>query len=149
MGRQASLIAGVSVDYSPAAYFAEYIDVDRDAGGYFTGYTPTDSVLTDYRAGLLNTAAYLPGANEPAGAAETRFGALRFRPDGLQFRQSPAAFRLYRIARMNAIISRHGLPKLGLAYDFGSDRGHIRQLQRGVCPAQYFRAVPRRESARC
>src|SRR5690606_35061214 len=54
----ATLIGGLSLDYSPNTFFAEYISIDRDEEGNYTGYERMDSVLTDYNVGLLNTAAY-------------------------------------------------------------------------------------------
>ncbi|MBD0403770.1 TonB-dependent receptor [Flammeovirga sp. EKP202] len=49
---------GASVDYSPTAFWANYIDVERDEKGRYVGYTSTDSVLTDYETNLLNTGLY-------------------------------------------------------------------------------------------
>jgi outer membrane receptor protein involved in Fe transport len=54
----ANLIVGSSVDYSPNEYNSKYIRVEKNNDGLYTGYTESDSLLTDYKAGLLNTALY-------------------------------------------------------------------------------------------
>lgn len=51
-------ITGISVDYSPATYWANYIDVDVNANKVYYAYTTTDSVLTNYRVSLFNSAVY-------------------------------------------------------------------------------------------
>ncbi|PVD52824.1 TonB-dependent receptor [Terrimonas sp.] len=51
-------ITGISVDYSPATYWANYIDVDVNADKVYYAYTTTDSVLTNYRVSLFNSAVY-------------------------------------------------------------------------------------------
>lgn len=140
--KQASLIAGVSVDYSPAAYFAEYIDVDRDAGGYFTGYTPTDSVLTDYRAGLLNTAAYIQAQMNPLERLKL-VGALRFDRMDYNFDNHlpPSAFTGSPDERNHF---KAWSPKLGLTYDFGRDRGLYANYSVGFAPpniSELYRGV--------
>jgi len=51
-------ITGISADFSPATYFAKYIDVDKDNNGVYYNYSVQDSLLTNYNVDLLNTAAY-------------------------------------------------------------------------------------------
>jgi len=51
-------ITGVSADVSPATYYANYIDIDKDNNGVYYNYTLHDSSLTDYSVDLINTAAY-------------------------------------------------------------------------------------------
>lgn len=55
---KARWITGVSVDYSPATYWANFIDVDVNADKVYYNYTATDSVLTNYEVDLLNSAVY-------------------------------------------------------------------------------------------
>ena len=54
----AKWITGISVDYSPATYLAQFINIDKNANGVYDQYQSTDSVLTNYNVDLLNTAAY-------------------------------------------------------------------------------------------
>lgn len=140
--KHAQVIAGVSADYSPATYFANYIDVDRDAAGYFTGFTPTDSVLTDYHAALLNTALYAQAEMSPIEHMKV-IAALRYDRMDYNFDNnlSPSAFtgspdeRNYFHA---------WTPKLGLTYDFGSDRGLYANYSVGFAPpniSELYRGV--------
>lgn len=64
---RARVLVGGLVDVTPSNYVASYIDVRRDpATGVFTGYTATDSLLTDYDITLTNLAAFAQGEFEPA-----------------------------------------------------------------------------------
>ncbi|WP_346319073.1 TonB-dependent receptor [Chitinophaga sp. YIM B06452] len=140
--KQASVIAGVSVDYSPATYFAEYIDVDRNAEGYFTGYTSTDSVLTDYRAGLLNTAAYIQAQMNPLERLKL-VAALRYDRMDYNFDNHlpPSAFTGSPDERNHF---KAWSPKLGLTYDFGRDRGLYANYSVGFAPpniSELYRGV--------
>lgn len=140
--KNASLIAGVSADYSPATYFAQYIDVDRDAAGYYTGFTATDSVLTDYHAGLMNTAIYAQTEMSPVEKLKV-IAALRYDRMDYDFDNylPPSAFtgspdeRNYFHA---------WTPKLGLTYDFGRDRGVYANYSVGFAPpniSELYRGV--------
>jgi iron complex outermembrane recepter protein len=55
---QAKWITGASIDFSPASYYAKYIDVDRNTDGVYYQFHATDSLLTNYNVDLLNTAVY-------------------------------------------------------------------------------------------
>lgn len=140
--RNASLMAGVSADYSPAGYYARYIDVDRDAAGYFTGYTETDSTLTDYHVALLNTAVYAQAEMSPVNRMKV-IAALRYDRMDYDFDNHlpPSAFtgspdeRNYFHA---------WTPKLGLTYDFGHDRGLYANYSVGFAPpniSELYRGV--------
>lgn len=130
--KQAALIAGVSVDYSPATYYATFIDVSRNAEGFFTGYRPTDSVLTDYRAGLLNTAAYAQLELSPIQRLKL-VAALRYDRMDYDFdNHLPAS------AFTGAPDERNNFnaytPKLGATYDFGRNRGVYANYSVGFAP---------------
>ncbi|SCC61323.1 Outer membrane receptor proteins, mostly Fe transport [Chitinophaga costaii] len=56
---QSKLIAGLSGDFSPSNYWANYIRIQRSAKGNYIGYTKTDSSLSNYSTGISNLAAYL------------------------------------------------------------------------------------------
>lgn len=140
--KQMALIAGLSADYSPATYFAEYIDITKDAAGYFTGYTKTDSVLTDYSAGLLNTAAYAQLEITPLHGLKL-VAALRY--DRMDFKFDnhlpPSAFTGAPDERnyFNALT-----PKLGLTYDLGGNKGVYANYSVGFAPpniSELYRGV--------
>jgi outer membrane receptor protein involved in Fe transport len=52
------LVAGISADISPSTYIANYIRIQRDSKGNYTGYTSTDSALSNYTTGISNLASY-------------------------------------------------------------------------------------------
>jgi outer membrane receptor protein involved in Fe transport len=140
--KKASLIAGVSADYSPATYLANFIDVTKNAAGYFTGYTKSDSVLTDYNAGLINTAAYaqvdIELINRLKLVAAARYDRMDYNFDN---HLSPSAFTGAPDERnnFNALT-----PKLGLTYDFGSNRGLYTNYSVGFAPpniSELYRGV--------
>jgi iron complex outermembrane receptor protein len=130
--KKASLIAGISADYSPATYLANYIDVTKNAAGYFTGYTKTDSVLTDYNVGLLNTAAYAQLDMELVQGLKL-VAALRYDRMDYNFNNHlpPSAYTGAPDDRnnFNALT-----PKLGLTYDFGRSRGLYTNYSVGFAP---------------
>lgn len=140
--RNASLMAGVSADYSPAGYKARYIDVDRDAAGYFTDFTETDSSLTDYRAALFNTALYAQAEMSPLNRMKL-IAALRYDRMDYDFDNHlpPSAFTGSPDERnyFHAFT-----PKLGLTYDFGRDRGLYANYSVGFAPpniSELYRGV--------
>ncbi|WP_126247671.1 TonB-dependent receptor [Chitinophaga rhizosphaerae] len=138
----ASLTGGVSADYSPATYYARFIDVDRDGRGYFTGYTKTDSVLTDYKVDLVNTALYVQGEMNPF-ANMKLIAALRY--DRMDYRFDnhlpPSAFTGSPDERNHY---EAWTPKLGLTYDFGHNRGLYANYSVGFAPpniSELYRGV--------
>ena len=130
----ARLIGGISIDYSPATYEASYIDVARNTEGIYTGYTPTDSLLTDYAVELLNTAAYAHFEINPTEKLKL-VAALRYDRLGYDFdnKLTPSAFT-------GAPDEQNGFrslsPKLGLTYDFGSGMGGYANYSVGFAPPQ-------------
>lgn len=56
---KSKVTAGFSIDVSPSDYNADYIKVQKDPKGYFTGYSKTDSTLSKYRTGITNLASYV------------------------------------------------------------------------------------------
>ena len=63
---RARVLAGGLVDVTPSGFVARYIDVQRDpTTGIFTGYTDSDSLLTDYDVRLTNAAAFVQGEVRP------------------------------------------------------------------------------------
>ncbi|MCW3463316.1 TonB-dependent receptor [Chitinophaga nivalis] len=140
--KQAVLITGVSVDYSPATYVADYIAIDKDKAGYYISYQPTDSVLTDYRVGLLNTAAYAQFEFSPAENLRV-VAALRYDRMDYDFNNhlTPSAFTGAPSERnnFNALT-----PKLGLTYNLGNNRGLYANYSVGFAPpniSELYRGV--------
>ncbi|NSL88495.1 TonB-dependent receptor [Chitinophaga sp. Mgbs1] len=139
---QSSLIAGVSADYSPADYFSNFIDIDRNADGYYVGYRATDSVLTSYNVGLMNTAAYTQFSFAPV--ADMRVvAALRYDRMDYNFDNHlpPSAFTGAPSERnnFNALT-----PKLGVTYNLRQQRGVYVNYSRGFAPpniSELYRGV--------
>ncbi len=129
-----SLIGGVSVDYSPAGYRARFIDVDRSDEGIYTGYTPTDSLLTHYRVDLLNTAAYGQLQVSPLQRLKLLF-ALRYDRLDYAFDNAlpPGAFSG---APDEANAFSNWSPKVGATYDLGRDVGAYANYSVGFAPPQ-------------
>ncbi|WP_210488630.1 TonB-dependent receptor [Rufibacter aurantiacus] len=130
----ASLIAGVSADYSPATYTARFIDIDRDEKGLYTGYTSSDSLLTHYSVDLLNTAVYAHTEISPLERLKL-VAALRYDRMDYTFDNylPPSAFT-------GAPDDKNGYrqfsPKLGLTYDFGKSQGIYANYSLGFAPPQ-------------
>ncbi|QCR21424.1 TonB-dependent receptor [Pontibacter sp. SGAir0037] len=128
------LIGGISFDYSPATYQAHFITVDRSTTGVYTGYIPTDSLLTDYQVQLLNSAAYAQLELNPAERLKL-VAALRY--DRLDY-----AFdnHLPGSAFSGAPDEKNGFkslsPKLGLTYDLGKSNGLYANYSVGFAPPQ-------------
>lgn len=126
------LIVGAHAEISPAGYRANFIDVRRNQEGYFTGYTATDSLLTDYRADLVNAAGYLQLQTSPVRSlrlvAGLRYDLLEYRFNNLL---TPSA---YTGAPDGVNNFRQLTPKVGLTYDFGSDRGAYANYSVGFAP---------------
>lgn len=130
--KQAALIAGVSMDYSPASFWADYIDITKDAAGYYRSYIKTDSSLTDYNVGLLNSAAYTQFEFVPLTRLKV-VTALRYDRMDYNFvnHLTPSAYTGAPSERnnFNALT-----PKLGLTYDLGRDRGIYANYSVGFAP---------------
>lgn len=128
----ASLISGVSIDYSPVTYKANFINISRRADGVYESYTATDSLLTNYNTNLLNSAAYLQGEISPVKQLKL-VGALRF--DRLDYKfdnhLTPSAFTG---APDENNHFQNLTPKLGLTYDLGNDKGLYANYSVGFAP---------------
>lgn len=129
-----SLITGLSLDYSPARYTARFIRIDRNPEGIYTGYTPTDSLLTDYAVGLVNLAGYTQ--LELAPVERLRFvAALRY--DRLNYafdnHLPPGAFTGAPNEK-NAFYQ--WTPKLGATYRLAEEAGSYANYSTGFAPPQ-------------
>ncbi|MBE7171492.1 MAG: TonB-dependent receptor [Williamsia sp.] len=128
----AKLITGLSLDFSPATYEAQLIDIDRNAGNVYYNYTVKDSLLTSYQVDLLNTAAYAQFEYKPAKqlklVAAARYDRLDYQFDN---HLPPSAFTGAPDATDHFD---HFTPKLGLTYDFGSGKGVYVNYSVGFAP---------------
>ncbi|WP_066836361.1 TonB-dependent receptor [Rufibacter ruber] len=130
----ASLIAGISADYSPATYTARFLDIDRSEGGTYTGYTAKDSLLTHYAVDLLNTAVYTQADISPVErlklVAALRYDRLDYAFDNYL---PPSSFT----GAPDKTDGYHQFsPKLGLTYDFGKSNGLYANYSVGFAPPQ-------------
>ncbi|PSL50149.1 outer membrane receptor protein involved in Fe transport [Chitinophaga niastensis] len=130
--KQAALIAGVSADYSPASYLANYIDITKDAAGYYASYRQTDSTLTDYHVGLVNSAVYTQFEFSPLEKIRV-VAALRYDRMDYNFDNhlTPSAYTGAPSERNNFNAF---TPKLGLTYNLGNNRGLYANYSVGFAP---------------
>ncbi len=125
-------ITGISADYSPATYLADFITVDKNADGVYAQYQSGDSVLTDYKVDLLNSAVYTQIEYSPVRqlriVAAARYDRLDYKFDNhLQpgaYTGSPDATNHFD----------QFTPKLGLTYNFGENRGIYMNYSVGFAP---------------
>jgi outer membrane receptor protein involved in Fe transport len=125
-------ITGISVDYSPATYLARFINIDKNAKGVYYQYATTDSILTNYKVDLLNTAAYTQFEYTPFDrlriVAAARYDRLDYKFDNhLQpgaYSGAPDAINHFD----------HFTPKIGLTYDFKNKRGIYLNYSVGFAP---------------
>ncbi len=125
-------ITGISADYSPATYLAQFINIDKDAAGVYYKYQTTDSTLTNYNVGLLNTAAYTQLEYNPISKLRI---VLAARYDRLDYKFDnhlpPGA---YSGAPDASNHFDHFTPKLGFTYDFGNNKGMYVNYSVGFAP---------------
>ncbi|HTN08309.1 TonB-dependent receptor [Agriterribacter sp.] len=128
----ARFISGVSMDYSPATYYARFTDIDRDANGTYYNYTAVDSLLTHYNVDLFNSAIYTQLEYRPAGKLKV-VAAARY--DRLDYRFNnhllPGA---YTGAPDATDHFDNFTPKLGITYDFGKNKGAYINYSVGFAP---------------
>ena len=129
-----SITGGLSIDYSPSTYFANYISVFKSDNGIYESYTDTDSVLTNYATDMINAAAYAQFEISPIKNLKLT-GALRFdyfiydydnALDSMAFSGSPDALN-----RFNSVT-----PKLGFNYTLKKNSGIYGNYSQGFGPPQ-------------
>lgn len=132
--RGAALTGGIQYDHSPSTFIANYISIHKSDEGIYTGFTSTDSLLTDYAVGLQNLAGYLnfdlsvmPRLQL---SAALRYDALTYDYDN---HLPPGAFSGApdNTDRFHALT-----PKAGLTYDLGGGSGLYANYNRGFLPPQ-------------
>ncbi|HEY8401685.1 MAG TPA: TonB-dependent receptor [Cytophagaceae bacterium] len=140
----AKLIGGFTADYSPNNYWSYYLQIDRDPdSGIYTGFRERkDSLLVDYDAQLLNSAAYTQIEFTPIKKVKVIAGV---RYDRIDFKYDnhlpPSAFS-------GAPDESNGFnnvtPKLGATYNAGNGKGGYINFSRGFSPPtinQLYRGV--------
>ena len=128
----ARLITGISLDYSPATYLAKYISIDKNTNGVYYQFQKNDSVLTDYKVDLLNTAAYTQLEYNPINKLKMVVAARYDRLDySFNNHLLPGAFT----GAPDAVNHfDHFSPKIGLTYDFGKNKGLYGNYSEGFAP---------------
>lgn len=130
----ARLVGGVSIDCSPSQFMAEFIAVDRDEQGHYSDYHRIDSLLTQYRVNLLNSAAFAQFEFSPLDKLKL---ILAGRYDHFQYDYqnylTPDAFS----GAPDAVNSFHYLsPKVGFTYDVRQGKGFYGNYSVGFAPPQ-------------
>jgi outer membrane receptor protein involved in Fe transport len=129
------LITGVNIDYSPSTYDAEYIRIKKDSvSGKFLSYTRPDSILTQYKTGLTDYAAYINWEFTPFNrmrvVASLRYDLFHYNFDNdlkpSSFSGSPDTVNNFK--RFS--------PKIGLTYNFSSRAGVYANYSEGFVPPQ-------------
>ena len=129
-----SLIGGVSLDYSPNTYEADYIEILKNEKGIYESFMETDSALADYQAKLLNTAAYLQGKIEPVERLNL-IAALRYDHFNYNFENYLDGNAYTAVLDGSNTFSRF-TPKLGLTYDLTNHHGVYANYSQGFVPPQ-------------
>jgi outer membrane receptor protein involved in Fe transport len=131
---KAKLVAGITIDYSPNKYWANYALINRDpATGFMASYeNRPDSMLTDYNAKLLNTAAYAQFQFSPVEKLNVVIGARYDRIDFSYDNHLPPS------AYSGAPDEKNGFnnfsPKVGATYEISRHAGVYVNYSRGFSP---------------
>jgi iron complex outermembrane receptor protein len=129
------LIGGVYMDNSPSSYYAQYLDITKDvANNYYTGFSTTGRYIDNYKIKLFNTAAYVQYEIKPIEALRI-VGGLRYDRVHYHFdNEIPAGQTKYKQQETNNfnIVA----PKLGITYNFGSNKGLYANYSVGFQPPE-------------
>lgn len=127
------MVAGVSMDISPSTYVANYINIARDAKGDYTGYSPTDSLLSHYKTGISNLASYINYDYAPVKGLKL-VAALRYDHYHYNFvNHLPASASTGAPSTVNDF--NRLTPKLGLTYNY-RQVGFYANYSQGYVPPQ-------------
>lgn len=129
-----SITGGLSLDYSPSSYYANYISVYKSNEKIYESYTNTDSVLTNYSTNLLNAAGYAQYEISPIKrlkiTAAIRFDYFNYNYDNdldsLAFSGAPDEINMF-----NSIT-----PKVGFNYKLKNGNGIYGNYSQGFVPPQ-------------
>lgn len=129
-----SLIGGLSLDYSPNTYQANYIRINKNQYGKYSSFEKTDSSLANYTANLLNTATYIQGQISPVKRLNL-VGCLRFDHFNYQFDNHLDSNAYTAVLDGKNAFSRV-TPKIGATYDLKKNRGIYANYGQGFVPPQ-------------
>ncbi len=131
---KASFIGGMSVDFSPSTYHANYISIYKNNNGVYELFSKTDSILTDYTADMLNTAAYAQFGFNPMEQVKitgaVRYDHFRYKYDNnldvSAFSGAPDAINYFQTVT----------PTIGVNIAFNKYIGMYSNYSRGFVPPQ-------------
>ncbi|MBK6731407.1 MAG: TonB-dependent receptor [Bacteroidetes bacterium] len=132
--KNAALIGGVSTDFSPSGYYANYISIDKSDDGHYTDFTSTDSVLSDYDVDVSNYAAYTQFEFSPL--MHLRFvGAIRYDNFVYDYHNLLPPSPTSGAPDSKNTYSQFS-PKLGLTYEIKETSGVYVNYSQGFVPPQ-------------
>lgn len=129
------LIGGITADFSPSAYTAQYIRIHKDTvTNNYAGYENTDSALSDYKTKIFNYASFVNFEFSPLEklrvVASVRYDVFRYNfknnLPGSFFSGSPDAINDF--SRISS--------KIGATYNFSSRTGIYANYSEGFVPPQ-------------
>lgn len=125
--------AGANLDFSPSKYQADYISIDKDEAGFFTGYSKSDSALSSYSTAITNLASYL-SYNQEIWRGLKLVAAIRYDyyHYNYQNKLSGSAFSGAPNTKNNF---QSFTPKLGLTYNY-QNVGFYTNFSQGFVPPQ-------------
>lgn len=126
------ILAGIYSDFTPSAYEANYISIDREANtGRYTHFTnQPDSALTNYQVNILNNAAYLQWELMPLPQLRVVTGVRYDRVDYLYDNHLPVS--AFSGAPDGGNHFSFITPKIGLTYDLGKGAGIYANVSAGA-----------------
>ncbi len=133
--KNAVVIGGASVDVSPTTYRADYIRIAVDTmRGKYVSYTKKDSVLTNYKNGISNYAAFLNGEFSPVKklrvVASLRYDLFCYNFDN---KLTPSSYS----GSADTLNTFSALsPKVGFTYNFSARTGVYANYSQGFVPPQ-------------
>lgn len=133
--KQTSLTGGVSMDFSPSTYDADYIRIKKDTiSKKYVSYQETDSLLTNYKTKISNYAAFASLEVSPIQKLRV-VASLRYDHFNYDFDNhlKPSAFS--GSPDTTTQFSRFS-PKLGFTYNISSRTGFYGNYSQGFVPPQ-------------
>ena len=133
--KKAVLIGGLNVDISPSQYTAEYIRIDKDTmSNKYVEYQRPDSMLTDYKTGINNFAAFANFEFSPLEklrvVTSLRYDYFHYNFDN-SLRPSSYSGSPDTINQFSRIS-----PKIGFTYNFSARAGLYANYSQGFVPPQ-------------
>lgn len=129
------ITGGISADLSPSTYHSDYIRIRKDSvSKKYTGYTTTDSTLSNYSTGIGNYAAF---TNVEISPAERWRIVLSLRYDLFRYRYNNHLASTSFSGAPDTVSSFNRLsPKLGFTYQLNARTGFYANYSQGFVPPQ-------------